>query len=79
MPEPIQFVPLLKTFNSGDIAFIKSILDAHDIVYHIEGENFMQIRPLVAPARIMIAKNQLEETRELLKDFKSGIFGFGIE
>jgi len=79
MSERIEFVDLLVTFNQGDIAFIISILKANGIIYHIEGENFLAVRPLVAPARIMVDRSRLEEAKELLKDFKSGHFGYQVD
>ena len=45
----------------------------------IEGENFLQVRPLVAPARIKVDSTQEQEARELLKDFKSGNFGYEVD
>ena len=74
----VKFVEILVTFNSGDLAFIKSLLQSGNITYHIEGENFMQLRPLVQPASIKVDATQEEEAKELLKDFKSGNFGYEV-
>ena len=78
MNERIEFTEILVTFNQGDIAFIKSLFEANDIQYYIEGENFLQVRPLVAPARIKVDILQIEEAKELLKDFEGGQFGYSV-
>ncbi len=59
------------TVNPFHIAFIKSLFDANNIRYFIEGENFLQVRPLVAPAIIKVDSGQFEDAQELLKEFKS--------
>ena len=70
---------LVVTFNPGDIAFIKSVLMAADIPFVMEGETFMQVRPLVQPAVIRVPARVYEEAKELLKDFKSGKFGYQVD
>ena len=74
--ERVEFVEILATFNQGDIAFIKSIFEANNIIYFIEGENFLQVRPLAEPAKIKVDSTQMEDAKALLKDFKSGNFGY---
>lgn len=76
MPKRTEFIELVATFNWGDVAFIKSILEVNGIFYHIEGEIFNQIRPLAVPVTIKVDKLQYEEAKALLVDFKSGKFGF---
>ena len=73
--EYIKFKELLHTFNPADIAFIKSILDSHNITYYVQGENFLQLRPLVQPVGIMVDEEQFEEAKELLKDFRGRFTG----
>ena len=34
----VEFKKLLESFNPVDMAFIKSLLEAHEIIYYIEGE-----------------------------------------
>ena len=57
---------LIETFNPADIALIKSLLDAEDILYFVHGEAFSTIRPMVEPVRFMVAKDRLEEAEELI-------------
>lgn len=78
MDRPVEFETILKTYNHGDIAFIQSLLKANDITFFIEGEHFMQLRPLVQPAVIKVDKTRVDDAREILKDFKSGNFGYEI-
>jgi hypothetical protein len=74
-----EFVLIFETYNAGDIPFLRSLLDAHDIEYIVEGEDFNMIRPLIAqPIVVKVNKEQLEEAEELLKDFEGGGFGPGL-
>jgi len=79
MEPGIEYKEVLATLNPMDISFIKSLLDANNIEYLIEGENFLQVRPLVSPAIIKVNKIKFEEAKDLLKDFKSGGFGSFVE
>lgn len=73
--EPKEYVELLSSVNQGDIGIIKSLLDEGNIDYHLLGENFLAMEPLLQPARIFILKTQIDEVKEILKDFKPHIFG----
>lgn len=73
--EYVKFKELFYTFNPADIAFIKSLFESHNIAYYIQGENFMQLRPLAQPAGIMVDEEQFEEAKELLKEFKERFTG----
>jgi len=70
-----NFVELLYSLNQGDIALIKSLLDNFGIAYYITGENFLNIDPLIQPARFFINVTQEAEAREALKDFELHIWG----
>jgi hypothetical protein len=77
-PEYIKFEPVLSTYNPGDVAIIKSILDNEGIAYYFHGENFMQIRPLVEPARLMVDQEEVETVKELIKDLDLSITGLNL-
>ena len=70
-----NYTEILSTLNQGDIALIKSILDDGNIDYFILGENFLGVRPLLEPARILVNDNQLVEVKELLKNIELNILG----
>jgi hypothetical protein len=64
----IDFQELLATFNAGDIAIIKSLLDAESIDYFFQGEFFNNVRPLIEPVRLMVRKDQVSEAKDILGD-----------
>jgi hypothetical protein len=66
--EWVNFEEVLATYNTGDVAIIRSILDAEGLTYYLKGEVFaLQIRPAVEPARLMVRSDQAERARELLR------------
>jgi len=69
-PEYIEFEEILGTYNPADVAIIKSILDGDSITYYLLGENFMYVRPLADPVRLMVKKEQAQRARELLAKLK---------
>ena len=73
--KPENYIELLTTFNQGDIALIKSILEDSEINYYVTGENFLSVDPLIQPARFIVLDNQSGEAKNLLKDFELHIFG----
>ena len=75
--EYVRFKPILSTFNNGDIALIRSLLENEGIRHFFQGENFHYIRPAVEPAILMVDENRIEEVRELLKDLKLRYIVFG--
>ncbi|MDR3611499.1 MAG: DUF2007 domain-containing protein [Ignavibacteriaceae bacterium] len=77
-PEIIKdknYVQVLSSMNQGDLGIIKSMLDNRGIDYFVNGENFLSVDPLIQPARIMVSEEQLEEAKEIIKDFELNIFG----
>ena len=69
-PEPgfVDLEEVLSTNNVGEIAFIKSLLEAEDIPYVAQGERFNAIRAPI-PVRFLIPKEHAERAREVLEDF----------
>jgi hypothetical protein len=67
--EKIEWVEVLNTFNQGDVAVIKSILDNAEITYYLIGEHVGITRPWVDPVRVMVKKEEVFEAKELLADF----------
>jgi hypothetical protein len=73
--EPTKYRQIFWTFNRGDVAFLRSILDDNGIDYIVENENY-QYAP-VGPVIIKVSEEQLKEAQELLRDFEGGDSGQG--
>jgi hypothetical protein len=75
-----KFSKILETDSITDIILIKSVLDAEDVRYFIQGENMNIIRP-VDPASLMVAEEDAKKAVELLKPLKLNysriLFGAG--
>jgi hypothetical protein len=65
--EFVDYREILRTFNPGDVALIRSVLDAEGITYFIKGERFNTIRPLADPAGVMVEVGQADRALEALK------------
>ncbi|MBI5740487.1 MAG: DUF2007 domain-containing protein [Nitrospirae bacterium] len=76
--EYVEYEEIMVTYNPADVAIIKSILDAEEITYFFHGENFMHVRPLVEPARLMVDKEEAQDARELLRDLNLSIMGINL-
>ena len=63
----MEYNELLRTFNQGDIALIKSLLQAEGIDYYLKGENFNLVRPLADPPIFMVREDQYPEAKEIIK------------
>jgi hypothetical protein len=61
---------LIETSNPADIALIKSLLDAEDILYFVHGEAFNAVRLMVEPVRFMVAEDRLEDAEELIGELR---------
>lgn len=65
--EYVKFEEILFTFNAGDIAIIKSLLESEGIVYYFREEFSSYAHPLAQPARLMVRGDQAKEAKEILK------------
>ncbi len=77
-PTAVKYEEILRTFNQGDIALIKSILDDAGIQYFFHGEIFNLVDPLIQPARLRVRIDQVGEARELLKGLNVGFLGVSV-
>jgi hypothetical protein len=66
-PEFIEYEEILDTYNPGDIAVIKSLLESEDITYYFLGDH-LTLRPMGDAARLMVKKDEAQVARELLSD-----------
>ncbi len=67
-----KFIKVYSTPKQGEIAIIKSILDAQEISYYIKGENFGVLYGAangLSSMDVMIRGDYSEEAKELLKEF----------
>ena len=71
-PEPDHtgagFVRVMSTYNVGDMAVIKPVLENAEIEYYFQGENFTVIDPLIQPAVLYVRRGQEVRAKELLAD-----------
>ncbi len=70
--EQINFVEILSTRNPAEVAVIKSIFEAEEIMYYFVGEQMMT-SPLLSgggSARLFIASEDISRTKEVLKDLE---------
>ncbi len=65
---PIEWVEVLATYNPGDIAVLKSLLDGENITYYFKGEYFSSLAPLSQPARLIVDQQEVEIVKTLIKD-----------
>jgi len=73
--ETAEYVEIFITFSAAEIAMVKSLLDSAGIDYHLYGEQFAAVRPLVYPARLVVRADQCEDAMAILKDLDFGTWG----
>lgn len=75
-PEPgedvryVEMVEVFSTYNPGDIAVIKSVLDGESIHYYFQGENTNMLIGAGAYARLLVAEDQVDRVRDILKEME---------
>ncbi|MCB2182398.1 MAG: DUF2007 domain-containing protein [Desulfobulbaceae bacterium] len=66
--EFVKYELVLETQSSGDLIFLKSILDAEGITYFVQGEHVAQYIFHSVPMRLMVKKEEVAKTREIIQD-----------
>lgn len=73
-PDPVnepqecsEFEEILFTSNAGEMAVIKSLLDSEGIIYYFKGEFSSHAHPFPQPARLMVHRDEVNETKEILE------------
>jgi hypothetical protein len=74
----IEYERILETHNAGDIAFLKSLLDASGIQYFIQGEHVAPFVSHAIPMRLLVNKDQAAEARDILKDIELSFLYGGL-
>lgn len=78
-PEYVEYVEVLSTFNVGDIAIIKAILDSEKVIYYFKGDQLQLMRPMAEPARLMVKKGDVQKAIEILKNLKLNYMTFAVD
>ena len=73
---PEEHEPVLETYNPGDVALIKSFLDAEEITYYFLGEYSAPYMYNAIPLRLLIRTDQVEQALPLLKDLNLSVTFF---
>jgi len=66
----VEMVEVFSTYNPGDIAVIKSILDAEDIHYYFQGENTNLMVGGGSYARLLVQADQVERVKDILQELE---------
>ena len=64
----LEFVCIIETTFSAEIAMIESILEGSDVDYYIQGGNIITMSPYADPVRVLVVKEHVGRAKELLKD-----------
>ena len=71
-----DFEMILEIHSAGDRVFLRSILDAEEIDYFIQGETVAPYIFHSVPMRLMVRKDHVEKVSELLESFvQSAAYG----
>jgi len=62
------FVEIYSTYNQGDIAFIKSVLEGENITYYFQGDNPSLLVAAGAYARLLVKTDEADRAREILRE-----------
>lgn len=74
--EYLEYEEILTTNSPGDLSLLKSLLDAEGITYIFQGEHVAPFILYAIPLRLLVRKDQVERTLEILQDIKlSSTFG----
>jgi hypothetical protein len=66
----VKLVEVFSTYNQGDIAFIKSVLDGEGITYCFQGENSNLMVGGGAYARLLVQTDDVPHAKEILQDLE---------
>ncbi|HNQ18982.1 MAG TPA: DUF2007 domain-containing protein [Smithellaceae bacterium] len=63
-----EFVEVFSTYNQGEVAFIKSVLEGEGVTYYFQGDNPVMLIAAGAYARLLVKSDEAERAREILRD-----------
>lgn len=61
-------IEVFSTYNPGEIAVIKSVLDAEGIPYYFQGENVNVLIAAGTRPRLLVDKEDAERVRDILQE-----------
>jgi len=61
-------IEVFSTYNPGDIAVVKSVLDGEGIHYYFEGENATIMIGAGAYARLLVDEDEADRVRDILQE-----------
>jgi hypothetical protein len=61
-------IEVFSTYNPGEIAVIKSVLDARDIRYFFQGENINLLIAAGARPRLLVDEKDARLVRDILRE-----------
>lgn len=61
-------IEVFSTYDPGEIAVIKSILDAEEINYFFQGENVGLLIAAGSRPRLLVDEDQVDRVRDILKE-----------
>lgn len=64
----VEMAEVFSTYNPGDVAVIKSILDGEGIHYYFQGENTNLMVGGGLDARLLVQADQVERVRDILQE-----------
>jgi len=64
----VEFVEVFSTYQQGDIAFIKSVLDGEGITYFFQGESSIMLIAAGAYARLLVKADEADRAKEILQE-----------
>jgi hypothetical protein len=77
-PEEIEYEEVLSTYNPGDVAVIKSLLDGEGITYFFQGEAVAPYLYNAVPMRLLVRKDEARIASEILADLDLSLTYAGI-
>ncbi len=64
----VDLVEVFSTYQQGDIAFIKSVLDGEEITYFFQGESSVMLIAAGAYARLLVKADEVQRATEILQE-----------
>ena len=68
-PEEIIFETVMTSFNQGEIALAKSLLESNNNQCFVQGESFNSLFRTSIPVSIKVPEEYVEQAKEVLKEF----------